>query len=298
MANFFYRHVLRLCQYTYRRVNHLNLGIHSAAIAFYGIFSTAPLLVLLVWLVGMALGGDVGAVKLEQMLHAIVGPDLATTIQSMSRSVAYSASGFWSSILAVITLIIGATTLLTQLKYSLNVIWGVSEPPVNTVYYFLWDRLRALLFVGSVSTLFLVSLLSESLLYALEQILVPLWGSENLLLIQLGSSAVNVILALVFFMAMFRILPDLEVRFRDLAVGALITAVLFMAGKAVVGWYLVTASLQPAYKAAGSFVVFLLWIYYNAQIVLVGAAFSREYTRLYGSEVRPRWEDTLNQDWF
>lgn len=273
----FYQKVVTLFKRSYRHINNIDLGIHGAAIAFYGIFSTAPLIVLLVWLLGLVLGSEMSQAELQKMLDTIVGPQLTEAIQSMVGTTARSTSGFWSSILAIITLLFGATTLLAQLKQSLNMIWDVREEERSTIQAFLWDRLRALLFVGSISILFLISLLSESILYAMEQVLLPLFGSEELFFIQLGSSTLNIILALAFFMAMFRILPDLKVRFRDLAVGALVTALLFLLGKSLVGWYLTSSSLQPTYKAAGSFVIFLIWIYYNAQIVLVGAGFSRAY---------------------
>jgi membrane protein len=286
----FYQQIVALFKRSYRHISDVDLGIHGAAIAFYGIFSTAPLIVLLVWLLGVVLGSEMSQVELQQMLDAIVGPRLTEAIQSMVEATARSSSGFWSSILAAITILFGATTLLTQLKHSLNMIWGVPEVKLSTVRAFLWDRLQALLFIGSISLLFLISLLSESMLYVMEQLLLPLVGSEDLLLIQLGSSVINVVLAVAFFLAMFRILPDLEVRVRDLAVGALATALLFLLGKSLVGWYLTSSSLQPTYKAAGSFVIFLIWIYYNAQIVLIGAAFSRAYTQLYGADVIPYWE--------
>ncbi|MCW9707847.1 YihY/virulence factor BrkB family protein [Fodinibius salsisoli] len=281
---------------TYQRIGSIDLGVHSAAIAFYSIFSTAPLIILLVWLLGVVLGGEMGQNELQKMLDAVVGPELSEAIQSMVEGAGRNSTGLWSSIIAMVTLVFGATTLLTQLKKSLNVVWNVREAELSTVRAFLWDRLRALLFIGSISLLFFLSLLSESIIYVMEQALLPLFGSEELFLIQLGSSAVNIMLALIFFMMMFKILPDLEVRFRDLAVGALVTALLFLLGKSLVGWYLTTSSLQPTYKTAGSFVIFLIWIYYNAQIILIGAAFSREYARLYGSKVQPRWEGTLDQD--
>lgn len=287
----------KLLKQTYKQILQFNIGLHGAAIAFYAIFSTAPLIIILVWLLSIILGSEMGQAQLQQTLGAVMGTSIADSIQSMADSAARGTSGFWSSLIAIITLLFGATTLLSQVKYTLNMIWGVRDPKIGKVGYFLWSRLKGLLFIGALSLLFVAGLISESILYGMDRVLVLLFGAEDLFLIQLIGSTTNVILAIVFFIALFKILPDLDVRLRDIAVGAFFTALLFMAGKVLVGWYLSGSTLEPAYKTAGSFVVFLIWIYYNVQIVMAGAFLTREYTRLFGEGVDPYWEASLGQDW-
>ena len=289
----FFKRTGTLLKYTYNRIRALNVGLHGAAIAFYAIFSTAPLIIILLWLISLALGSDLGQAKFQQQLYLIVGPEIARSIQSIVDAASQSTSGFWSTCIAVVTLLFAATTLLAQVKETLNVIWGVQDPQMSSVRYFLWDRLKALLFVGIMTLLFLFGLISETILYSMEQFIAPLLGGENFFLVQLLSSIGNGVLAVLFFIAMFKLLPDLEVRLRDIAVGAIFTALLFIAGKALVGWYLTGATLPPAYKAAGSFVIFLVWVYYNVQIVLVGAAFTREYTLMFGGSVKPYWGNAI-----
>lgn len=286
----------KLFKQTYEEILQFNMGLHGAAIAFYAIFSTAPLIMILVWLLSMVLGSEMGKAQLQQTLYAVVGPNIARSIQSVADSATHSTSGLWSSIAAGIALLFGATTLLSQVKHTLNMIWGVRDPRIGKIGHFLWSRFKALLFVGVLSLLLLVGLISESILYGMERVLTLLFGAEVLFLMQLATSGTNIILAVVFFVALFKILPDLEVRLRDIAVGALFTALLFMGGKLLVGWYLTGTMLGPAYKTAGSFVVFLIWIYYNVQIVLAGAFFTREYTRLFGGEVHPYWEASPGRD--
>lgn len=282
---------------TYRQITGFKIGLHGAAIAFYAIFSTAPMILILLWLISIVLGTEVGQAQFQQTLNAVVGAEIADSIQSMVSSAAYSTSGFWSTLIAIATLLFGATTLLAQVKKTLNIIWDVAEPQIGTLWHFFWDRLKALFFVGAIGILFLAGLISESVLYGMEHVLKLLFNAEDLFLIQLLSSGVNIVLTIVFFIALFKILPDLEVRLRDIAVGALFTALLFMVGKALVGWYLSGSGLEPAYKTAGSFVVFLIWIYYNVQIVLVGAVFTRQYTRLFGGAVAPYAGTELDEDW-
>lgn len=293
----FFNNVGKLFKQTFKQIMQFNISLHGAAIAFYAIFSTAPLIIILVWLLSIFLGSEMGQAQLQQTLYAIVGSSIADAVQSMADTAEYSSTGFWSSIVAVITLLFGATTLLSQVKHTLNMIWGVRDPQIGDIWYFLWTRFKALMFVGILSLLLLLGLISESLLYGLERVLMLMFGIDDLYLMQLASSGVNVILAVAFFLVLFKVLPDLEVRWRDIVVGALFTGLLFMAGKILVGWYLSGSTLEPAYKTAGSFVVFLIWIYYNVHIVLVGAFFTREYTRLFGKEVKPYWEASLGQDW-
>lgn len=291
------RHIWELVKETYDRMWDINIGLHGAAIAFYAIFSTAPLIIITVWILSMVLGSQLGEAEFRQTLDSLVGPNMSGAIEQLVASMGENASGLWSSIIAIGTLLFGATTLLSQIKQTLNSIWGLKNPKISSVWQFLWDRLTGLLFIGTLSLLFLAGLVSETIIYGLGDLLVPILGSTNVLLIQLGTSATNILLAVTFFAVMFRMLPDLNVRWRDIAVGAVVTTILVIAGKAVVDWYLSAEALQPMYKAAGSFVVFLIWIYYNVQVILIGAIFTRVYTRKYGGKVQPYWGATLDEHW-
>lgn len=278
-----------LLKQTYERIWAIDFGLHSAAIAFYAIFSTAPLIIIWLWIAGFILGQQVGETEFQSILQNIIGPDLTEAISHMASTGAWKETGIWSSLVAAATLLFGATTLLTQLKSSLNTIWEVGEVQLNAVTHFLWNRLISVLFIMVLSLIFLAGLLSESILFGLEHVLIPFIGQETIYLVQVGSSLANILLAFIFFTVMFKTLPDIRVRWRDVAVGALVTTLLVLIGKSLVDWYLGTAALQPTFKVAGSFVVFLLWIYYNVQVVLIGAIFTQVYTTRYGGGVRPYW---------
>lgn len=291
-----FSNIVELFKQTYNRIWEINIGLHGAAIAFYAIFSTAPVIIILVWLLSIFLGEQMGEVEFRQTIDSVLGTELTKSVQEVVESTSRGASGLISSIIAILTLLFGATTLLSQMKQTLNMIWGLQNPKIGTIWYFLWDRLVSLLFIGSLSLLFLIGLISESILYGLENLIIPLLGGLDIFFIQVGSTMTNSILAFTFFIVMFRVLPDLNVRWRDLAVGALVTTILVLIGKALIDWYLGAATLQPAYKAAGSFVIFLIWIYYNVQVVLIGAIFTQVFTKLYGGKVRPYWNATLDDD--
>lgn len=245
---------------TYNQIWEINIGLHGAAIAFYAIFSTAPLAIITVWIVSIVVGNHLGEAEFEQTIETIAGPKLTESINSVIASTAQGATGFWSSLIATVTLFFGATTLLSQIKYTLNLIWGLENQKLGSVMNFLWDRLISLLFIGALSLLFLAGLISESIIYSLWDILIPIFGDSNLIFLGWGTSIANIILAITFFAALFRILPDLNIRWRDILVGAVVTTILVMAGKSLVDLYLSSPALQPMYKAAGSFVVFLVWI--------------------------------------
>lgn len=283
------RNIKELLTETYDQIWEINVGLHGAAIAFYAIFSTAPLAIITVWIVSIVVGNHLGEAEFEQTIETIAGPELTESINSVVASTAQGATGFWSSLIATVTLLFGATTLLSQIKYTLNLIWGLENQKLGSFMNFLWDRLISLLFIGALSLLFLAGLISESIIYSLWDMLIPIIGDSNLVFLGWGTSIVNIILAITFFAALFRILPDLNIRWRDILVGAIVTTILVMAGKSLVDLYLSSAALQPMYKAAGSFVVFLVWIYYNIQVVLVGAVFTRVYTQKFGDDVEYYW---------
>ncbi len=274
---------------TYQQIWEINIGLHGAAIAFYAIFSTAPLVIITVWILSAIMGSQMGEAEFQQTVETIAGPELTASINDLVTSTSQGTSGFWSSLIAIVTLLFGATTLLAQIKYTLNLIWGLEETGLSSFWQFLWDRFISLLFIGALSLLFLVGLISESIIYSLKDLLIPIVGDSNLFFLQWGTSIVNVILAVTFFAVLFRILPDLNVRWRDILVGAAVTTILVLLGKSLVDWYLGSLALQPMYKAAGSFVVFLVWIYYNIQVVLVGAIFTRVYTQKFGDDIEHYW---------
>lgn len=287
-----------LVKETYNRTGEINLTLHSAAIAFYAIFSTAPLLIILFWVVGLIWGGRAGEEELQETVEMITGPEVAGTIQSVVEASAGNGTGVISSVIAILTLLFGATTLLAQIKQSLNVIWGIRNPELSSIWQFFWDRLVSLLFIGLLSLLFILGLASESILYGMSDLLIPILGSQQLLFLQYLSSSLNVVLAFSFLTVLFKVLPDVVVRWRDIAVGSAVTTILVLAGKTLIDWYLMASDLQHAYQAAGSFVIFLIWVYYNVLVILVGAIFTQVYTSRFGGNIRTYWNATLFSDWY
>lgn len=251
--------------------------LHGAAIAFYTIFSIAPLFVIILSISQFLLSADLVRDKLYAMITEYTGPQMSQSIQTIIESYNSSASGILTYVLAILMLVFGATTAITQLKSSLNTIWGVSESKSNVIYQYLIDRSISFLIIIIITALFIAVLILEAispLITDIFDVFIPEF-LESLLLFGLPVS--SYLMTFLFFYLLLRILPDKKIPGKDVLVGALFTTVLFLVGKYLVGLYLGNSSVQLAYRAAGSFVIFLIWTYYNIQIFLFGAEFTGVY---------------------
>lgn len=251
--------------------------LHGAAIAFYTIFSVAPLLIIILSLSQFLLSGELVRQKLYEMITQYTGPRMAESLQVLIESYSSSPSNIFAYTLAILMLVFGATTALTQLKSSLNTIWGVSESKINVIYKYLIDRSISFLIIILITALFVSVLLLEAvapLITGLFDVILPEFLNSFL---QVGLPISSFFMNLLFFYILFRILPDKKIPRKDVLVGAIVTTVLFLGGKYLVGLYLTNSSVQLAYRAAGSFVIFLIWTYYNIQIFLFGAEFTSVY---------------------
>lgn len=255
-----------------------DVPLHGAAIAFYTIFSIAPLLIVILSISQFLLSGELARQKLYEMITEYTGPQMSESIQVLIESYSSSPSNVFAWVLAMLMLIFGATTAITQLKSSLNTIWNVSgSNGKNVVYKYLLDRSVSFLIIIIITVLFISILLLEAvtpLITGLFDVFLPEFFKSFL---HIGLPISSFLITLLFFYLLFRILPDKRIPRKDVLIGAIVTAVLFLAGKYLVGLYLTSSSVQLAYRAAGSFVVFLIWTYYNIQIFLFGAEFTSVY---------------------
>ncbi len=251
--------------------------LHGAAIAFYTIFSAAPLFIIILSISQLLLSGDMVRQKLYDLLADYTGPQMATSIQTLVEAYGSSPSDIFTYLIALGMLIFGATTAITQLKSSLNTIWDVPEKDKHFFFKYLLDRSISFLIIIIITALFVGILLLEAITPLITEffdVFIPEFLESFLFLgLPLSSS----LMTLLFFYLLLRILPDTSIAGRDIFVGALFTTILFLIGKYLLALYLGNSSVQLAYRAAGSFVVFLIWVYYNIQIFLFGAEFTGVY---------------------
>lgn len=258
----------------------------SAALAYYAMFSIGPLLAIAVGVAGLVFGHDAVRDQIQQQLQTLVGESSAKTISSMMAAQKEGTS-LITTIVGVVALLVGAGGVFGQLQDSLNTVWEVKPRPGAGVWYFIRTRFLSFSMVLGTGFLLLVSMALTTFLSAITgsfQGLLPM--SETLARI-LNFVVTFAVITLLFAM-IFKLLPDTQVPWRKVWVGALGTALLFTAGKFLLGLYLGRASTMSAYGAAGSVVVVLMWVYYASVVLLVGAEFTQVYARRTGTPIEPK----------
>ncbi|MFP4345467.1 MAG: YihY/virulence factor BrkB family protein [Anaerolineales bacterium] len=263
----------------------------AAALAYYTIFSLAPLLIIAIAVAGFFFGEAAAQEAVVTQLESLIGQQGAEAVQQMLANANRPGAGTVALIIGVATLILGASGVFAQLKSALNTIWDVKPVPGQGIWKTVTDRLLSFGMVLGIAFLLLVSLLVSTVLSTVsgqfEQLL-P--GSDFLW--QLLDFVISLGVIALLFAIIYKVLPDVTIAWKDVWVGAGVTALLFTIGKFLIGLYLGRSSVESAYGAAGSLVVLLVWVYYSAQIVFIGAEFTQVYARRYGSRIRPE-EDAV-----
>ncbi|HKS24245.1 MAG TPA: YihY/virulence factor BrkB family protein [Thermoanaerobaculia bacterium] len=254
----------------------------GAALAYYTIFSLAPLLLIAISIAGMVFGREAAQGQIFGQLHGVLGAQAAAAVQEMVKGAAKPKSGSMATIIGVVTLLFGAAGVFGQLKEALNTIWNVEPPKKGGFMKLIKDRFLSFAMVFGTGFLLLVSLVLDAGVAAAGHFVGSrLPGGEALwqvVQIVLSLGVVTLLFALIF-----RFLPDVHPTWRDVWFGAIFTAVLFVLGKFALGLYLGKSAVGSSYGAAGSLVVLLLWVYYSAQILFFGAEFTQVYARTHGS---------------
>lgn len=254
----------------------------GAALAFYTLFSLAPILVLVIAIAGFFYGNDAAQGQLLDELRSLVGKQGAETIQAILAGARNKESGKLATIIATALLLVGATSAFAELKDSLDEIWDV-PPPKDATW---WDTVRTrLLSFGLILTLGLLlmfTLVVSAALSVLEKYLGGVWHSATVVLGWVAWGVSFVVIA-VMFGAIYKLLPRVKLSWRDVTIGALGTAIMFTLGKFAIGLYIGNSGTASSFGAAGSLIALLLWVYYSAQIFFLGAEFARQYALQMGS---------------
>jgi membrane protein len=261
-------------------------GRLGAALSYYTVFSLAPLLLLIISIAGLAFGRDAAEGRIFDQLSGILGADSAKLIQAAVAKAGSTKGGVIGTIVGIVALIAGATGIVVELQDALNTVWKVKPKPNRGVWGVVRTRILSVAMILSLGFLLLVSLVVSAALAALSGWLRGVIGDVAIigwfLDLVVAIAVITTLIALIY-----KILPDARVAWRDVWVGAAATAVLFLIGKYLIGLYIGKASVGSAFGAAGSLAVLLVWIYYSAQIVLLGAEFTRVYANRFGHKVRP-----------
>lgn len=263
----------------------------SAALAFYTILSVAPLLVIFTAIAGAVFGGDVASGQLLTQLRDVIGDSGAEVVKSMMEKSDRPAAGAFASVIGIVTLLFGASGVFGELQGALNTVWNVKPKPGRGLWGTVHDRFLSFGMVLAVGFLLLVTLIIATGLAAFGEFLegqIP--GLETIL--QTANAVLSFLLVTVLFAMIFKWLPDVDIAWRDVWLGALVTALLFTVGKYFIGIYLGRAGVATPFGAAGSLVAFVVWIYYSSLILFFGV----ELTHVTVTELRHRIEPTSNAE--
>lgn len=258
----------------------------SAALAYYSIFSIAPLLVIVVAISGRLFGPEAAQGLLSQQLHDLVGSKAAEGIEGMVQSANKPASSLVAGIMGAVTLLLGASGVFGELKDALNTIWKVKAKPGQGIMKYVRERLLSFGMVLVIGLLLLISLTLTTALAGATAYFGSAFPLSSTLVAILGFALSYGVITLLFA-AIFKILPDAKVRWKEVWIGAAVTGLLFEIGKFLLGFYLARESTASAYGAATSVVLLLLWVYYATLILLFGAEFTQAYALATGSKIEP-----------
>ena len=252
----------------------------GAAIAYFTIFSIAPMLVICIAIAGLVFGDKAAQGAVADQLQGLMGQQGAEAIQTMIASASNKESGIWATVIGVGLLLVTASGVFGEMQASLNAIWKAE--PKGGLSTILKARAASLGLVGTLGFLLIVSLVVSAVLTALGGYLSSFLPGAALLM-QVVNFVVSFAIVSALFAAIYKILPDRQLAYRDVAVGAVATAFLFTVGKTLIGLYLGSGSVASSYGAAGALVIVLLWVYYSSQIFLLGAEFTKVWASHNGS---------------
>jgi len=279
------KRVWKLLQKSFWAWSNENALEWGAALAYYTAFSIAPLLLIALTIAGVFYKGD-NLAYVHHHIAGLVGPNAANTLTSAIRSIRSSEHGTLASIISVFMLMLGASSVFNQLQNVLNRIWGVQPKPGRFWRDLFKQRMISFAMVIGVGFVLLVSLVLSALLAIVTNYFSYLLPGADMFW-QLLDMGLSFAIITFFFAAIFRIVPDVHIAWRDVWLGAVISAVLFVAGKMGLAYYLGHSGMESAYGAAGSLLVMLAWVYYSSQIFFYGAEFTKLYAEENRSKVKP-----------
>jgi membrane protein len=255
----------------------------GAALSYYTVFSIAPLLVIVIAVAGLVFGQEAAHADIMEQAGGLLGENGAKAIEGMLASAQKPKQGTLASLLGILAMIVGATTVFAELESNLNRIWKVETQKVSGLWHFIRTRLLSIGMVLAIGFLLIVSLVVSSA--------IAVWGKywsgwfEGMeLLLHIVNFVVSVGVITVLFALIYRFLPRIAIGWGDVWIGALVTSLLFSFGKFLIGLYVGKSGMESSYGAAGALVVLLVWVYYSSQIFLLGAEFTKVYAQHHGSQ--------------
>ena len=259
----------------------------SGSLAYYTVFSMGPLMIVIIAICGFFLGREAIEGQIYQQLEGFLGSDTAIQLQDVIKKAAISDKGLVAIIIGGITLLVGATTVFAEIQDSINTIWGLKPKPKKGWLKLIQNRLLSFSVIISLGFLLLVSLGITAVIDGFSNKFAASFADVSVVLVYVVNQIITLLVISAIFGVIFKVLPDAEIKWRDVILGAMVTAVLFMIGKFGISFYISKSNVGSTYGAAGSLVILLLWTYYSSIILYFGAEFTKAYAVRYGAKIHP-----------
>lgn len=264
-----------------------NILKYSASLAYYTVFSLAPMLIIIMSICGALYGKEAAQGKVYAEIKDLVGDAAALQIQEIIKNIHLTKDTPIATVFSTIVLIIGGTGIFGEIQDSLNKIWGLKVNAKKVWWKLILNRLLSFSLVISLGFVLIVSLVLNALIAILGNRLNHFLSGIGKLFIPILDYALSFGITAILFAIIFKVLPDAKIKWKDVSVGALITALLFTLGKLGIGYYLSRSNMATAYGAAGSVIIIMLWAYYSSVILYLGAEFTKVYANEHGTKIQP-----------
>jgi membrane protein len=264
-----------------------NILKYSASLAYYTVFSIAPLLIIVITLSGLFFGKEAVQGQVYEQLNQLIGSVAAIQIQDTIKNIHLTGNNFFASIVSIVVLLIGATGIFGEVQDSLNKIWGLRIKTKKVWWKLILTRLLSFSLIVSIGFIMAVSLILNALVSAFGSFIARYINSYSVYFIEITEAILSFLVATFLFSLMFKILPDAKIKWKDVLVGGFVTALFFTIGKWAIGFYLGKSNLTSLYGAAGSVIILMVWVYYSSIILYLGAEFTKVYAKLYGGRILP-----------
>lgn len=264
-----------------------NITTQSAALAYYTVFSLGPLFVVIISVCSIFAGREAVEGRVFGLLKGFVGADTAAQLQEIIANAFVSNQSHFAATIGIVMLLIGATTVFGVIQDSINAIWGLKAKPQNGIWKIIKNRFLSFSIVVSLGFILLVSLLISGLIEALNERLVAAFPEVAVIIFYIINLVISLLISTLIFGMIFRVLPDAQIKWKDVLLGAFITSCLFLIGKFGIGLYVAQTKISSTFGAAGSIVILLVWVYYSSIILYLGAEFTKAYAVKYGSRIYP-----------
>ena len=260
---------------------------YSASLAYYTVFSIAPLLLIVTTLSGLFFGREAVQGEIYEQLKELIGSVAAIQVQETIKKIHLTGNNLFATAVSIAVLLIGATTIFGEIQDSLNKIWGLRIRTKRVWWKLILTRLLSFSLIISIGFILAVSLILNALVTAFGNFIAQFISGYSIYVIEVTENVLSFIVSAFLFSLIFKILPDAKIKWKDVFLGGCVTALFFTVGKWGIAFYLATSNITSLYGAAGSIIILMLWVYYSAIILYLGAEFTKVHSKLYGGRIVP-----------